>query len=216
MMSLVPPPSIHAAIFGLGVAAVVFGLVGMVWRSLATNRLIALSISIGTFVGILIWWFVLAIPQVQNGGFEEWGTSASQPAYWGKYEKHGDIGQLDSVGEIDTRVSRKGSASFRIVHKSPLSPGQVASISQRIVGAKKGQVYLVTFWVQSEAGAEGAVFLVTNKDWNPTSPITGGKYPWTRHDVVAYGQDGNVLELIFVAQGPARIWIDDVSIERAR
>lgn len=210
------PPAVQAIIWAIAAAAITGGLCGMLWRSLPTRRGAPVSVVIGIVVGIGMWWFVLAIPQVKNGGFEESGDSASQPANWGKYEKHGDPGRVDSIGEVDTRVRRTGSASFRIVHKSPQAPGQVASISQRIPGARKGQPYLVTFWAQSEAGAEGAVFLTTNKDWNPTSPITGGRYPWTRHEAVAYGQDGDVVELIFVAQGPAHVWIDDVSIEQIR
>jgi hypothetical protein len=211
-----PPPTVQAMTWAIAAAAITGGLAGMLWRSLQTRGVALGSVAVGIVLGVGMWWFVLAVPQVENGGFEESGGSASQPAAWRRYEKHGDPGRVDSVGEVDTRVRRTGSASFRIVHKSLQAPGQVATISQRIPGAKKGQPYLVTFWVQSEGGTEGAVFLTTNKDWNPTSPITGGKYPWTRHEAVAYGQDGGVVELIFVAQAPAYIWIDDVSIERIR
>lgn len=216
LLGWIPPPAVQAIIWAIAASAVTGGLVGMLWRSLPTRGVALCSVLIAIVVGAGMWWCVLAIPQIKNGGFEESGRSASQPAYWGRYEKHGDPGRVDSIGEVDTRVRRTGSASFRIVHKSPQAPGQVASISQRIPGARKGQPYLVTFWAQSEAGAEGAVFLTTNKDWNPTSPITGGKYPWTRHEAVAYGQDANVVELIFVAQAPAQVWIDDVSIAPIR
>ena len=216
LLGWIPPPIMQAIIWAIATAAIMGGLGGMLWRSLETRRLAVGSVVIGLVVGLGMWWFVLAIPQVKNGGFEEGGTSASQPAHWSKYEKHGDAGRVDSIGEVDTRVWRTGSASFRIVHKSLLSPGQVASISQRIPGARKGQPYLVTFWVESETGVKGSVFLATNKDWNPTSPIMGGRYRWKRHEAVAYGQEGNVVELIFVVQAPAHIWIDDVSIERIR
>lgn len=216
LLGWIPPPAVQAIIWAIAAAAITGGLGGMLWHSLPTPRVAVGSVAIGIVAGVGMWWFVLAIPQVKNGGFEESGGSASQPAYWGRYEKHGDSGRVESIGEVDTRVRRTGSASFRIVHKSPQAPGQVASISQRIPGAKKGQPYLVTFWAQTEAGTEGAVFLTTNKDWNPTSPITGGRYAWTRHEAVAYGQDGGVVELIFVAQAPAHVWIDDVSIERIR
>lgn len=199
LLGQIPPPAVQAIAWAIAATAITGGLAGMLWRSLSTLCVALGSVAIAILVGVAMWWCVLAIPQVQNGGFEESGGSASQPAYWGRYEKHGDPGRVDSVGEVDTRVRRTGSASFRIVHKSPQAPGQVASLSQRIPGAKKGQPYLVRFWVQSEAGTEGAVFLTTYKDWNPTSPIAGGKYPWTRHEAVAYGQDGGVVELVFVA-----------------
>ena len=161
---------------------------------------------------------------VKNGGFEEdtryWGTGYLEdrlrncrsplPASF-PYIASGDV---VSSGEIDTRVHRqdRDRASFRIQHESAPKNDHWGSIAQRIGGLNPNTVYRVRFWVKSDGADPGALFVTADLTWGKNHQIASGRYDWRLEQMTFFTGELDYAELRFVAVGPVRVWIDDVSV----
>ncbi len=139
---------------------------------------------------------------VRNGGFERRDNSWTFLTFGGAKAK----------GRIDTDVKRSGYASFRLSNESAVAPNVYGLLGQRVVGLTPNRWYRLRFWIKSEHSIPGAVFYTTEMPWVFHKP-PGGRYDWL--EVVHNFTPGalNSVDLVFVIQAKALVWIDDVAID---
>jgi len=103
-----------------------------------------------------------------------------------------------------------GIASLRIVHASRRSDQSWGTLSQRITGLRRHTFYLITFWAKVRSSDASAVFMTADLKWEPNYAIPPGQTDWQQHRFAFNTGDNDSIDLRFVAQAPAHLWIDDV------
>lgn len=163
---------------------------------------------------------------VKNGGFEE-GISGWGSGYVEDLVRNGNFppqpkfpyitsGEAKSTGELDTTEHHDGVAAYKVHHVSAQFSHRWGSISQRIVGLRRHTFYVVSFWVKSRGAESGAVFLTPDLKWEKKLPIDGGEYDWRKYELKFNTGESDYIDLRFVAQAPALVWIDDVGVHELR
>jgi len=93
----------------------------------------------------------------------------------------------------------------------------MATVSQRITGLRPNTPYIVKFRVKAkEVSKTGAVFLTVSPTWNPSIDFPAGEYDWTPRKEPFFTEEGTFVDLRFVAQARATVWIDEVQITEAK
>jgi len=162
---------------------------------------------------------------VRNGSFEQ------GPAHWGSgyvedLARNGNFSEqrqmpyvttrAESFGRLDTSEHHSGIASFMIHHTSPKADQSWGTLSQRITGLSRNTFYVVRFWAKVRSSERKAVFLVTNVKWERPYYIPPVESDWQQHQYAFNTGEVDTIDLRFVAQAPALLWIDDVTMEEQR
>src|SRR5262249_32022540 len=105
--------------------------------------------------------------------------------------------------------------AFFINHTSDRGDHVWSSLSQTVTGLKENGFYIPSFWIWSERLTPKALFVVRLNDWSqqPWCYAKPGEYGWMRVvcEAVNIGPRTSV-DLRFVIQAPARVWITDVAL----
>lgn len=142
---------------------------------------------------------------VRNGGFEQdW-------KYWTNYFV---LNGAHSIARIDTRVHRDtGRASFYIEHGSDQADNVYATFAQTIYDLEPRRFYRLRFFVKSQHADRKAAFVTIDSPWVPIY-LDEGIYDWRENTYDFTPGLRDSIDLRFVVQRRAVIWIDDVSITR--
>lgn len=205
----------HPILIGAGLAVLLFVL-NRLWPNIRKPILYGVGIVAILLIGVGIaglfglWEKMLTSPLVKNGGFEH-GL-----APW----RYDQVPGVKAIGEIDSKEKfPQGYSSFRLHYGT--EPGFIrdkwAMLSQRITGLRPNTPYIVKFRVKAkEVSKTGAVFLTVSPTWNPTIDFLAGEYDWTPREEPFFTDETTFVDLRFVAQARATIWIDDVQILEAK
>jgi hypothetical protein len=167
---------------------------------------------------------VAAQQLVQNGSFEQglanWGSGYLEDLV--RNGNHPQPPQFpwvlnlapQSTGTVDTAEHHgPGIASFRIVHTSARADDRWGTLSQRITGLRP-HTFVITFWAKVQSSEPKAVFLTASLTWEPNYKIPSGQSDWQQHRFDFNTGQADSIDLRFVAQAPAHLWIDDVRMEQ--
>jgi hypothetical protein len=168
---------------------------------------------------------VAAQQLVQNGSFEQglanWGSGYVEDLV--RNGNHPQPPQFpwvvsrapQSTGTVDTAEHHNpGIASFRIVHTSPKADHSWGTLSQRITGLSSHTFYIITFWAKVRSSEPKAVFLTASLTWEPNYKIPPSQSDWQQHRFEFNTGERDSIDLRFVAQAPAHLWIDDIRMEQ--
>lgn len=180
---------------------------------------------------LALWGFVVSkarVNLVDNGSFER-----RLPAGWGTGWLEDSPGLRDQArlngyvlhGGARARWSTDGAAhrpggdfSLKIAHTSERGEHVWSSLAQRI-RVREGTTYELRLWVKVGAVTHrGDVWISPNGSslhWDdPKIAIPAGPADWSEHVLRFNTGDRKDLDIRFVAEAPAELWIDDVSVHR--
>ena len=164
-------------------------------------------------------WPIVPSPAVENGGFEEWKDNV--PASWSHLP-----GYRGAVWRgrpyRDKGVKHSGESSMRLEN---VAETDVVQVSQNVpVGGNAlalGQRYRVRVWYKVESMArDNRIGFCTLSGPQGTSgswgiPLHRGAQDWTEGQVDVVIPDGaRCLRIMNHVNGPCRLWIDDMRIEK--
>jgi hypothetical protein len=162
---------------------------------------------------------------VQNGGFERdlqgWGTglleSLPHVRAFANVHRFVPFGGAVARWFVDDREARNGRRSLRVEHESAYAPHVFSTLSQR-VPIDRGAKYEVRFWAKVEERGAGAFCLrvvESPQAWDAFKvKVHVADARWQPYRLTFRIEKEGYVDIRFVAEGPLKAWIDDVSVRK--
>jgi len=208
--------AVASAVIGYGLLLTAGPTRRFVWSGLGRTHPLDIVLAVGLITGVLgsaTAWFLIKQEEtrasknlVRNGGFES-GTEG-----WGTYTTSGSA---DSHGTLDTTERHSGIASFRFEYRSPKASDSWGALSQRIGGLRPRTSYAATFWALVSKAEPEPLFLTADPQAAVKTQIERVS-GWREYRLVFNTGDADHVDLRFVIEAPAVVWIDDVVLHEHR
>ena len=183
-----------------------------------------------------LWYFVLlpaSSNNLANGSFEArlvgWGTGWLEdfPAYRGAARlnhylatRNAQTGQMAVADWRSDPTEHRPGGRFALLieHRSDRQPEVYSTLAQRI-RVKQRTGYNVSFWAKVDRmERDGDLWLSPNGSsvaWDePKIQVSGAGAGWKLYQLDFNSGDRGDLDVRFVAEGPMKVWVDEVVVKR--
>lgn len=166
---------------------------------------------------------------VKNGkferGLESWGSGWIEDLPgardFARQHKYVNLMGAASQWSHDAQWGRKGSGALRVEHSSSYKPHMFSTFSQRIE-VKPFTTYEAKFWVRATSidprgGLSLRIGPSDENEWDRHKEnVDSAPHDWKEYRRRFTSDDRVFVDIRFVAEGPVRAWIDDVSVREVR
>lgn len=162
---------------------------------------------------------------VQNGSFERglqgWGTGLLEGMahirHVARFQGFVPFGGAVARWFVDTEAAHTGKCSLRVEHESTYSEHVFSTLSQRIV-VNPQTTYEARFLVKVQEKGAGAFSLravLSSGEWDRFKvKVQKDHARWRPYRLRFQTDEQSAVDLRFAAEGPIKVWIDDVTVRR--